>query len=171
MKQLTPVAIALGSNLGDRLAVIRRAMETLGEDLLEGAKSSSIYESDPWGKTDQPKFLNAVIVGLSEWKPPAIVNYLRDLERRLGRLPSSERNGPRHIDLDLLAWGDRTWDEDSIVVPHPRMQERAFVLVPLGELWPQWRHPRMKKTVSELVKALPAGSTLTTVAAASDTTT
>ena len=151
MKQLCPVAIGIGSNLGDRAAAIRDAVEALGEDMLLGARVSSIYESPPWDGSDQPHYLNAVIVGESEWKPPAIFNYLKDLERRMGRLPSPVRFGPRIIDLDLLAYGDGTWEEEGLEVPHPRMPERDFVLLPLRELWPDWRHPILKRTTAELV--------------------
>jgi len=154
LNQKVRVAIGLGSNLGDRKAKIEDAMKRLSEEFLEDSKFSNLYESDPWGKPDQPKFLNAVIVGLSEWKPPAIVNYLKNLERELGRT-ETVKNGPRVIDLDLLAYGEQTWEGEGITVPHPGIPARDFVLLPWLELWPKWKHPLLKKTLEEIWQAFP----------------
>jgi 2-amino-4-hydroxy-6-hydroxymethyldihydropteridine diphosphokinase len=150
MRQLTKVVIGLGSNLGDREGYLRRAAERLAEEFLEGAVASSVYESEPWGVLDQPKFLNAAITGLSEWKPPAMMNYLKTLERELGRT-DSVRYGPREIDLDLLAYGELVWNSEGVIVPHERLPERNFVLLPFAELWPEWRHPALEKTAAELL--------------------
>lgn len=152
MKQLTRVAIGLGSNRGDREAFLRAAAHRLVEELLEKAAGSSVYETEPWGVADQPKFLNAVVTGWSEWKPPAVLNFLKQLERELGRTPA-ERYGPREIDLDLLAYGEISWASDGVVVPHPRLPERDFVLVPLGEVWPDWRHPVLSRTPDQILQA------------------
>lgn len=151
MKQRHKVAIGLGANLGDRLENLKRAAEKLSEEFLEEVVSSSVYESEPWGIEDQPRFLNAVIVGTSEWKPPAMVNYLKNLERELGRTPGV-RNGPREIDLDLLAWGEESWNQDGVEVPHPRLPFRDFVLLPLAEVWAQWKHPALGQDVPSLVR-------------------
>ncbi len=137
---MVKVAIGLGSNLGDRRKNIRTAWERLSDDFLMDAKLSRIRESEPWGVTDQPDFLNAVGVGMSLWKPPGIVNYLKNLERELGRVETI-RFGPRFIDLDLIAYGEEIWNEGGVQVPHPRMHERDFVLIPFQELWPDWKHP------------------------------
>ncbi len=153
MLQLTKVAIGLGGNQGDRLDFLKRAAERLAEEFLQEAKASSVYETEPWGVTDQPKFLNAVVVGLSEWKPPAIVNFLKTLERDLGR-KQTERYGPREIDLDLLVYGSVEWSTEGVVVPHERLAERDFVLMPLAEVWPDWRHPRLGKNSAELLSSL-----------------
>jgi 2-amino-4-hydroxy-6-hydroxymethyldihydropteridine diphosphokinase len=154
MTQKVRVAIGLGSNLGDRAAKVREAMKILSEEFLEDAKTSNLYESEPWGKTDQPKFLNAVIVGLSEWKPPAIVNYLKSLERELGRT-ETVKNGPRVIDLDLLAYAEQTWEGEGVTVPHPGIPDRDFVILPWRELWPNWKHPALQKTLEEIWKSFP----------------
>ncbi len=151
MKQLHRVAIGLGGNLGERLKNLSVAAHRLSEEFLEGAVSSSVYESEPWGIVEQPKFLNAVVVGLSEWKPPAMVNYLKNLERELGRTPGV-RNGPREIDLDLLIWGNGSWNQDGVEVPHPRMASRDFVLLPLAEIWPEWIHSSSGLDVPSLVR-------------------
>jgi 2-amino-4-hydroxy-6-hydroxymethyldihydropteridine diphosphokinase len=149
MLQKIKIAIALGSNLGDRKVTIEKAFERMSEEFLEGAKLSTLHETKPWGIKEQPDFLNAVAIGYSEWKPPAIVNYLKNLERDLGRT-NTVKNGPRVIDLDLLIWGDHKWDSEGVTVPHPGMTERDFVLLPLKELWPEWVHPIKKKSVREL---------------------
>ena len=162
MKQKTSVIIALGTNLGDRQKYLQAAVERLSEEFLENAVTSSVYESEPWGEIDQPKFLNMVIRGLSEWKPPAIVNFLKTVERDLGRT-QTKKNGPREIDLDLIAYGEMSWESEGVSVPHPSMLDRSFVLFPLAEVWPEWRHPLNQKTAASLVeewlKSRPASST------------
>lgn len=145
------VAIALGANLGDRDKIIRLAAQRLEEDLLEETKLSNLIETEPWGVKDQPKFLNAVIVGLTDWKPPAILDYLKSLERELGRV-STVKNGPRVINLDLICQGEEVWNSPGIEVPHPRMADRDFVLIPLFEVWPTWCHPIRRKIVTQLLE-------------------
>lgn len=156
MKQKTSVVIALGTNLGDRTGYLVAAVSRLADEFLENAITSSVYESEPWGKPEdvkgQPKFLNMVIRGLSEWKPPAIVNFLKITERELGRT-KTRRNGPREIDLDLIAFGEETWKSDGVSVPHPSMLDRSFVLFPLAEVWPEWRHPVTHQSAEDLVAA------------------
>ncbi|MBI4403284.1 MAG: 2-amino-4-hydroxy-6-hydroxymethyldihydropteridine diphosphokinase [Deltaproteobacteria bacterium] len=149
MELKAKVAIGLGSNLGDRKAVIRKAIQVLCDEFLENPLASSIYESEPWGKQDQPRFLNAVVIGQSEWKPPAIVNYLKNLERELGRT-RFEKWGSREIDLDLLVYANVIFEGEGTLVPHPYLAERAFVLAPLSEVWGDWLHPIKRKTASEL---------------------
>ncbi len=153
MNQKHKVAIGLGANLGDRQKTLKTAAARLADDLLMGAISSSVYESPPWGFKAQPDFLNAVIIGATEWKPPAIMNFLKQLEKELGRQEGA-MYGPRHIDLDLLAFDGEIWESDDTLVPHPRMTERDFVLVPLREVWAEWQHPRLQKKVTELVESL-----------------
>ena len=153
MNQKVKVAIALGSNLSDRLNHLKRAAETLASEFLEDARSSSVFQSQPWGVAEQPDFLNAVIVGISEWKPPSIINFLKSLEREHGR-KETERFGPRVMDLDLVAFGDTVWESEGVKVPHPRAHERDFVLLPLCEVWPDWKHPLLKKTASRLLEEI-----------------
>jgi 2-amino-4-hydroxy-6-hydroxymethyldihydropteridine diphosphokinase len=128
---VTLAYIGLGANLGDREAAIRAAAESIGARRL-----STIRETEPWGVTDQPRFLNAVAEVDSELPPRALLERLLETERELGRVRDGRRWGPRRIDLDLLLYGSETIDESGLTVPHPRLHERLFVLEPLAELAP-----------------------------------
>ena len=123
--------VALGANLGDREASIRRAAELIGAQRL-----STIIETPPWGVTDQPDFLNAVAELETDLGPRPLLERLLEVERELGRVRGGRRWGPRTIDLDLLVLGDETSDTPALQLPHPRLHERLFVLVPLAELAP-----------------------------------
>jgi len=148
----TTVAIGLGSNVGDRLARIRFAAGEL-KALIEEPRLSSLYETEPLHITDQPDFLNACCTGRTALSPRALLQALQAIERAAGRVPG-ERYGPRSLDLDILLYGHEVIEERGLDVPHPRMPERAFVLVPLLELLPEWRHPTLGRSVSELAGAV-----------------
>jgi 2-amino-4-hydroxy-6-hydroxymethyldihydropteridine diphosphokinase len=128
--------IGLGSNLGDRESLLRRACEGLAKDphitILRG---SSIFESEPWGYAEQPAFLNAVVEIDTELGPLELLLVLQSIEKRLGR-EKRFKWGPREIDLDLLLYADLQINRRGLTVPHPAMFERAFVLAPLAELAP-----------------------------------
>ena len=124
--------VGVGANLGDPAANVGRALDLLGE-LGTVAARSSLYRTKPWGKEDQPWFVNAVALLETALEPPALLERLRALERRLGRVPG-ERWGPRIIDLDLLAYDDMESGDETLRLPHPHLSERAFVLVPLAEI-------------------------------------
>ncbi|HYZ92168.1 MAG TPA: 2-amino-4-hydroxy-6-hydroxymethyldihydropteridine diphosphokinase [Actinomycetota bacterium] len=125
--------VGLGSNVGDRLENLRRAMDELVKEV-EVIGKSSVYDTDPVGPP-QPDFLNAVVEIRTELAPRDLLSRLKSIEARIGRI-QGERWGPREIDLDLLLYGDEEIDEPDLRVPHPQMWERAFVLVPLAELAP-----------------------------------
>ena len=133
---MTVAYVGLGSNLGDRESLIRQAAELIGATRL-----STIIETEPWGYEQQPRFLNAVAEVETPLTPRAFLDQLLEVERRLGRERPGRQWGPRTIDLDLLLYGDEELDEPGLVVPHPRLEERLFVLEPLAELVPSQRIP------------------------------
>ncbi len=125
--------LGLGSNLGDRLGNLRRAVELLGERGVRVLRSSRVYETDPVGGPEQPDYLNAVVEVEAEGTARELLEACLSIEEEMGRV-RAERWGPRTIDLDLLIFGDEEVDEPGLRIPHPRMHERAFVLAPLLEL-------------------------------------
>jgi 2-amino-4-hydroxy-6-hydroxymethyldihydropteridine diphosphokinase len=147
------VYLSLGANLGDRLANLRLALTRL-QTLARLEEVSSLYETQPQGVSDQPLFLNAVCRVSTGLEPQALLRFLKNVERETGRQPGGERWGPRPIDLDILLYDDRVLDAPELTVPHPRLAERAFVLVPLCELAPELRHPLLGKTMKELLASV-----------------
>ncbi len=147
------VYLSLGANLGDRLANLRLALTRL-QTLARLEEVSSLYETQPQGVSDQPLFLNAVCRVSTGLEPQALLRFLKNVERETGRQPGGERWGPRPIDLDILLYDDRVLDAPELTVPHPRLAERAFVLVPLCELAPELRHPLLAKTMKELLASV-----------------
>jgi 2-amino-4-hydroxy-6-hydroxymethyldihydropteridine diphosphokinase len=144
------VYLALGTNLGDRLANLKQAIASLTPQL-EVRLKSQVYETAPWGFEDQPKFLNQVIKANTYLDPEPLLKHLKRLEVALGRKESFP-NGPRLIDIDILFYDDLVVDKPSIVIPHPRLQERGFVLLPLMEIAPNLVHPVSKKSVREMAE-------------------
>ena len=150
---MVPVAIALGSNLGDREARLREALALLGSSIWE-LRCSTFYDTEPVGVGPQPVFLNAAAVGQTTLTARELLSTLLQLEKQLGR----ERpypGAPRTIDLDLILYGDAVIDEPGLIVPHPRFRERRFVLEPLAEIAAEWVDPVTKRTVRELASAVP----------------
>lgn len=144
--------VSIGSNLGDRLGYIREAIRKL-EDSQEIAihRASSVYETEPEGEKEQPRFLNMVLELKTSLEPLNLLEHLLGIEGELRR-KRDRRWGPRNIDLDLLLYDDVVLNSNRLTLPHPRMHQRRFVLVPLAEIAPKVVHPSLKKTVEELLE-------------------
>ena len=148
--------LALGSNLGDRAGYLLSGLSALSQAEVRPLRLSRIYETDPLGPPGQGPYLNQVALVETGLDPKALLRLLLAVEKAHGRV-RAERYGPRTLDLDLLDYEGRVLKEKGLVLPHPRMHERAFVLVPLLEVAPRWRHPVLGKTARELLAGLEAG--------------
>jgi len=149
------VYLSLGSNLGDRAANLRSAIERLGT-LGKVVELSSFYETEPVEVTDQPWFLNCAVKLDTEKMPRQLLAAILALERDMGR-QRTRNKGPRTIDIDIVLFGNSIVATADLIIPHPAMQERRFVLEPLNEIAPDVRHPKFERTIRELRDALPPG--------------
>lgn len=147
------VFLGIGTNLGDRERNLQEVRAVLSQKLVI-LEESSIYQTDPWGYLDQPAFLNQVIEAQTDLSSLNLLGFLKDTEKLLGR-QANFRYGPRLIDLDILFYGNRIIQTPRLQVPHPRLTQRAFVLVPLSEIAPEFVHPQSKQTITQLLAALP----------------
>jgi len=143
------VYLGLGSNLGDRVGNLASAVERLSQKITI-KKLSSVYETEPVYYKEQPLYLNAVLSAVTKLDPFELLRFVKSIESTLGRQPSF-RNAPRTIDIDILFYGDQVAETAELIIPHPRIAERAFVLVPLAEIAPRLVHPLLQKRVSELL--------------------
>ena len=142
--------LSLGSNLGDRQENLDRALDFLSQRLrLE--KISSVYETEPVGNINQPRFLNLVCQAYTRLVPMELLTLVKGIERKLGRT-FNKPNTPRPIDIDILFYGEQVIETPELVIPHPRLAERAFVLIPLAEIAPDLVHSIGGKPVKELLK-------------------
>ena len=146
--------IGLGSNLGDRVVYLRSAIGAIGE-LGKVIRISSVYETEPMDVDEgQPKYLNMTITILTEFSPESLLSGLLEVECRNGRV-RNQPNESRTLDIDLLIMGDELRNDPELVLPHPRMHGRAFVMLPLAEIAPDLIHPTIGSTASEIAARLP----------------
>ena len=148
------VFVAVGSNLGNREKTLRQGQLKLSQvQGIRFVRASSVFETDPVGGESHDKYLNAVWEIETELSPRSLLEKLLSVEQNFGR-KRTVRNAPRTLDLDILFYDQRIIEEPGLSIPHPRLQERTFVLEPLQELAPEWKHPKLKKTVQELWEAI-----------------
>jgi len=154
-KHMSIAYLSLGSNIGDREAHLREAIERLGGTGRVTAVSS-FYETEPVEFTRQAWFLNCVVALETAWIPQELMARLLVIEGEMGR-QRTQKKGPRTIDIDILLFGDSIIDTSDLKIPHPAMTQRRFVLEPLAEIASDMQHPMMKKSIRELLKDLPPG--------------
>jgi 2-amino-4-hydroxy-6-hydroxymethyldihydropteridine diphosphokinase len=143
------IYLGMGTNCGDRLKNLMAAIDALAPEI-NVTRRSPIYQTPPWGYTDQPDFLNLVVEGETDLAPKTLLTKLKNLEKKVGRT-ATFRWGPREIDIDILFYDNLILSSDGLEIPHPRLHERAFVLVPLSDLTPNLIHPKLGKSISELL--------------------
>ena len=154
------VYLLLGSNLGDRLQVLLAAGELIAIQIGNIVAESSIYETAPWGVLDQPSFLNQVVEVETDLSPEEVLRVILDIEHELGRV-RYERWGARVIDIDILYFNNLVLDSARLTIPHPRLHERRFTLIPLAELAPLFIHPILNKSTLHLLADCPDNSEVT----------
>jgi 2-amino-4-hydroxy-6-hydroxymethyldihydropteridine diphosphokinase len=149
---MTVVYLGLGSNLGNREANLRMAIRALTR-LARIADVSSLYESEAMGPP-QPRYYNAVAAIETGLRPLPLLRFVKGIEEEIGRRPGGEPNGPRPIDIDILLFGDQVVEEEGLTVPHPRMGDRAFVLIPMAEIAGDVRHPVANQSMAEMAEGV-----------------
>ncbi len=145
----TPILLSLGSNLGDRDANLRTALERLEQVGISVTRQSSLYETEPVDLQDQPNFVNLVCEVKTSLPPDQLLETCLAVEKAMGR-QRRQRWGPREIDIDILFYGREIIDQPQLQIPHPRLSQRRFVLIPLKEIHPSFRDPKTGKTVTQL---------------------
>lgn len=147
---MVTVYLGLGSNLGNRQDNLDKALDFLSQRL-RVEKISSVYETEPVGNINQPRFLNLVCQAYTKLSPTALLTLAKGIESKLGRA-LNKPDAPRPIDIDILFYGEQVIETPELVMPHPRLTERAFVLIPLAEIAPDLVHPVVGKIIKELLK-------------------
>lgn len=150
---MAQIYIGFGTNLGDREKQLRDAWARVAR-AVHITRTSAVYETEPWGVTAQPRYLNLVVEGETDLSPKELLGALQTIEQDMGRIRGM-RYGPRIIDLDILFYGEECIKTDDLEIPHPRLAERRFVLMPLAELAPNLEHPQLHLSILELLRRLP----------------
>lgn len=148
---ITKVFLLLGSNLGERLAILESARKAIAERIGDITDLSSVYETAPWGVLDQPPFMNQVVALDTTLQPEDVLRNILEIENELGRI-RYERWGARVIDIDILYFGNLEIESSRLTVPHPRLQDRRFTLIPLCEIAGEYIHPILLKTNNYLLE-------------------
>ena len=146
--------LLIGGNLGDRKNNLLTAISLINEQCGPLIRSSSVYETEAWGKTDQPLFLNQALEISTSLNARQLMRKILKIEKEMGRV-RKEKLGPRIIDIDILLYENEIHDLRFLKIPHPEMQNRRFVLVPLAEIDPTLQHPVLKRTIAELLEECP----------------
>ena len=144
--------LSLGSNMGDRRHNLESALDVLAREISIKAVSS-IYDTKPVGNTLQPRFLNLVFEATTSLAPPDLLTFIKNIEKTMGR-DLGPVNSPRPVDIDILFYGNQVIELPGLIIPHPRLAERAFVLVPMAEIAPGFVHPVTGKTIRQMLQAL-----------------
>jgi len=152
-KEPATVYLCLGSNMGNRQSNLDRALDLLSQRI-KVVKSSTVYDTEPVGTSKQPRFLNMVCEVQTKLSPDELLKLAKAIENKMGR--TSGHNAPRPIDIDILFYGDRIVETTDLIIPHPRIMNRAFVLIPLDEIAPDLMHPISGRTVREMCSELGA---------------
>ncbi|HWZ14842.1 MAG TPA: 2-amino-4-hydroxy-6-hydroxymethyldihydropteridine diphosphokinase [Mucilaginibacter sp.] len=147
------VFLLLGSNLGDRQLFLKKAIDLIENDIAPLSKASSIYETQSWGKTDAPDYLNQVILLKTNLPAQAVLQKILNIEQALGR-QREEKWGSRTIDIDILFYGELVINEQGLHVPHPELHNRRFTLEPLAEIAPDLKHPVLNKSIATIKNEL-----------------
>jgi 2-amino-4-hydroxy-6-hydroxymethyldihydropteridine diphosphokinase len=148
---MVKVYLLLGGNLGDKKKVFSEARNRLGELSGEITAQSSVYETEPWGFNSEDLFWNQVLEISTELSPEVLLSRTQEIETDLGRIPKSDQYVSRVIDIDILFFGNQIINLEKLVVPHPRLQDRKFALIPLCEIAPDLLHPVFQKSIRQLL--------------------
>lgn len=151
VQYMNKVYLLIGGNMGKREENLQQAITLIRQRIGEVLQVSSIYETAAWGKTDQPSFLNQGLLLQTAMEPLPLLKEILSTELEMGR-ERLEKNGPRTIDIDIIFYNDAIIDEPGLMVPHPAMAQRRFVLTPMAELSPQLLHPILKRTMQQLLE-------------------
>jgi 2-amino-4-hydroxy-6-hydroxymethyldihydropteridine diphosphokinase len=148
---MSTVYLLLGSNMGNSKQKLLTAIRYIEKEIGSVTRQSHLYKTAAWGKTDQPDFINQVIIVETSLDPQQTIKTILSIEKKMGRI-RTEKNAPRIIDIDILFFGKQVINETELIIPHPQLANRRFVLIPLNELSPLLKHPVLKKTIHHLLR-------------------